>query len=140
MNHARRIERVRLSLESHRIDALLVTNLTNIAYLTGFTGSNGQVLVTRDGAKFFSDGRYAARAAGMVREADVAIYDNKLTDLLPDALKAASIGRLGIESTTMTVAEKDDLGQTLEDVELVAVARVVEDGRRTKEPEEVRSV
>lgn len=140
MNHARRIERVRLSLESHRIDGLLVTDLTNVAYLTGFTGSNGQVLVTREGAHFFSDGRYAARAATMVQEADVAIYDNKLTDLLPDALQAASIKRLGIESTTMTVAERSDLSGSLEAVELVPVARVVEDGRRTKEPEEVERI
>jgi Xaa-Pro aminopeptidase len=140
VNHARRIERVRLSLESQRIDALLVSNLTNVAYLTGFTGSNGQVLVTGEGAHFFTDGRYAARAGGLVREADVSIYDNKLTDLLPAALASASVGRLGVESTTMTVAERDELARALEEVELVAVANLVEDGRRSKEPEEIERV
>jgi Xaa-Pro aminopeptidase len=140
MNHARRIERVKLSLESERIDALLVTNLTNVAYLTGFTGTNGQVLVTKDSARFFTDGRYAARAASMVKEADIAIYSKGLSDLLPDALSAAGVGRLGVESTTMTLKARDDLAKKLPDVELVAVADVIEEGRRTKEPAEIEKL
>jgi Xaa-Pro aminopeptidase len=137
MNHARRIERIRLSLEGHNIDGLLVTNLTNVTYLTGFSGSNGQVLITRSGATFFSDGRYAARASNLVREAEIVIYDNKVSDVLPAALGSGSITRLGVEATTITVAERDELARSLDGIELVPVKKLVEDGRRVKEQEEI---
>lgn len=137
MNHRARMERVRLSLESKRIDALLVTDLTNVAYLTGFTGTNGQVVVDSKSATFFTDGRYAARSSALVQEADIKIYENKLADLLPGHLTEHSITRLGIEATTMTVGDRDDLSGSLDGVELVPVSKLVEDGRRTKEKDEV---
>ena len=46
-------------LSEHKLDALLVTNLHNIRYLTGFTGSNAQILLLRDGsARLLTDPRY----------------------------------------------------------------------------------
>ena len=138
MNYSARQERVRLSLESKRIDALLVTNLTNVAYLTGFVGSNGQLVIGSGDPVFFTDGRYAARSASMVQGAEIRIYENKLADLLPEHLSAVGATRVGIEAATMTVAERDDLAKALGGVELVPVNKLVEDGRRTKDADEVR--
>ena len=45
------------------VDALIVSHLDNVRYLTGFTGSNGLVLLTAESAFFFTDGRYALQAA-----------------------------------------------------------------------------
>ena len=45
------------------VGALLVTTLVNVRYLTGFTGSNGALLVLPDAAVFFTDGRYRDQAA-----------------------------------------------------------------------------
>jgi Xaa-Pro aminopeptidase len=140
MNYTARQQRVRMSLEAKGIDALLVTNLTNVAYLTGFTGSNGQVVLGKETTVFFTDGRYKARAGTMVEQAEIRIYDNKLSDLLPGHLAEASVAKLGIEATTMTVAERDELTRSLGDVQLVGVADLVEDGRRTKEPDEIAHI
>lgn len=137
MNYAARQERVRLSLEAKKIDALLITNLTNVAYLTGFTGSNGQLVLSAQDSVFFTDGRYAARASTMVNGAEIRIYENKLTDLLGGHLNSVGVTRLGIESTTMTVAEREDYAGALDGVELIAVSKIVEDGRRVKESEEI---
>lgn len=136
MDHSGRIERIRGRLHDPGADALLVTNLTNVRYLTGFSGTNGQVLVTSDGAYFMSDPRYAARAGDLVRGAEIAIYKDRLTDVLVDRLESASVKRLGIESTSMTLAQRDDLASKL-DAELVPTKNVVESGRRKKEPEEL---
>ena len=46
MDHAGRIARLQKNLATHHVDAVFVTNLTNVRYLTGFSGSNGQVLVS----------------------------------------------------------------------------------------------
>lgn len=136
MDHSGRIERIRESLGLSGVDALLVTNLTNVRYLTDFSGTNGQVLVTGSAAYFMSDPRYAARAGQLVHGAEVAIYKDRLTDVLTDRLKGASVNRLGVESGSMTLAQHDDLASKL-GVELVPTKDLVETARRTKEPAEL---
>src|SRR6202043_2063334 len=57
-----RIERLRIRILGLRGDAILVAHLPNIAYLCGFTGSNGMLLVESERATLFTDGRYAIQA------------------------------------------------------------------------------
>jgi Xaa-Pro aminopeptidase len=132
-----RVARIRERLEDNDVDALLVTNLTNVRYLSGFSGTNGQVLVTGDGSVFLTDRRYAARASDIVRGGDVVVYPTRLTEVLVERLQAASVRTLGFEATTMTIASMDDLDEKLDGVGLVATKDVVEDLRRVKEPAEV---
>jgi Xaa-Pro aminopeptidase len=135
VNYEGRIDRVRGTLEDEGIDALLVTNLTNVRYLTGFSGTNGQVLVTKDRALFFSDPRYEARAASLVHAAEIHIYAARLTEDLPGLL--GDIERLGLEGTTVTLTQRDSFTEALGEMELVTTKGVMEELRRAKEPEEV---
>lgn len=137
MDYERRTAKIRERLEGLNTDALLVTNLTNVRYLTGFSGTNGQVLVTGEGTLFLSDPRYEARAGDLVTGADIVIYPSRLTDVLADHLEAGSIRRLGVESATMTIATMEDLDEKLEGVGLVGTKNVVEELRRVKEPAEL---
>lgn len=66
-----RIDRLRASLEREAVDALLLTNLTNIRYLTGFTGSAAMLLVTAEDSWFVTDGRYTLQAAAELEAAGV---------------------------------------------------------------------
>jgi Xaa-Pro aminopeptidase len=52
------------------VDLLLVTNLVNVRYLTGFTGSNGMAVVGRDVRRFITDFRYVEQAAEQVQGFD----------------------------------------------------------------------
>ena len=58
MDHGLRRTRLAERLGELGVDALLVTRLPNVRYLTGFTGSNGQLLIGTQGHRFFTDGRY----------------------------------------------------------------------------------
>jgi len=122
------------------VDAFLVTNLTNVRYLTGFSGTNGQVFVTATEAVFLTDPRYAARAGDLVDGAHVEIYQTRVTEALEPRLQASNIDRLGLEAKTVTLAERDDLAARLGGVELVAVEGAVEGFRRTKAPEEITAL
>jgi Xaa-Pro aminopeptidase len=135
MDYTGRIQRLHATMTAQSLDGLLVTNLTNVRYLTGFSGTNGQVLVTDRGATFFSDPRYAARAGALVDGAEVTIYPTKLTDVLPGQLDG--VVRLGVEAATMTLLERDQLAEALDSVELVPTRNAVEDLRRAKEEAEV---
>lgn len=133
MDYEGRIAKLRDALPGAEVDALLVTNLTNVRYLCGFSGTNGQLLVTASGATFFTDPRYRARAGDLVQGADVDVYDVNLHDSLRSRVSGA---RVGIEAATMSVAQKAHLEAKLE-VELAATKNLVEELRRRKDPEEV---
>ena len=140
MDHAGRIERLRAALEGAQVEALLITDLTNVRYLTGFSGTNAQVLVTSSAALFFTDPRYAARAGDLVEAAEVVIYPSKLTDALVPRVEHAGVTRLGVEAGTMTLSERDRLVSHLSDIELVSTEDVVEELRRVKEPSELAAI
>ena len=58
MDHQARRDRLRKAFQKAGIDALLVTDFTNVTYLTGFTGDDSYLLVRRDGETVLSDPRY----------------------------------------------------------------------------------
>ena len=137
MDYEARIAKVGSALPEHKVDALLVTSPTNVRYLTGFSGTNGQVLVSPGRATFFTDPRYRARASDIVVGADIAIYSDKLPEVLPEHFS----GRvLGVEGQNMTLAQHAGLEDALDDVTIEATRNVVEDLRRTKEPAEIELI
>lgn len=124
---------MREALPGAGVDALLVTNLTNVRYLCGFSGSNGQLLISASEAIFFTDPRYRARSGDLVQGAEIEVYDNNLHESLAPRAR----GKVGIEAATMSVAQKQQLEGKLPEVELVPTKNVVEELRRRKDPEEV---
>ncbi len=87
--HADRLARLRTSLAASQLDALLVSALPNVRYLTGFSGSNGLVLVTADDAVLVTDFRYATQVKTEVSPAArVAIEPSTLWGRLWAELKA----------------------------------------------------
>ncbi len=132
-----RIKSISSKLADLEVDQLLITNLTNVRYLTGFSGTNGQVLVNADSALFFTDPRYEARAGSLVTGAEIVIYKDRLTEVLPTHLHGE---RLGIEATTMTVAEHERLARELESTDLVDTQDAVEVLRRRKDDSEIAAI
>ncbi|MDQ4095222.1 MAG: Xaa-Pro peptidase family protein [Actinomycetota bacterium] len=140
MDYARRLASATELLARHDVDALLVTDLTNVRYLTGFSGTNGQVLVNRSGATFFTDGRYEARAASLVRDADIVIYERRLNDSLKPVIEKAGVRRLGVEAETMTIGTWQRLKNVLTKCDVVATSDAVEGLRRTKDDVELERI
>jgi Xaa-Pro aminopeptidase len=117
------------------VDAMLVTKLLHTRYLTGFTGSNGQVLVRPDDALFLTDGRYTEQSRREVPDLERHTYVNPLREELPGLL--GGIRRLGFEAEDVTVAGRDRLADALgDDVELVATTDVIEPLRAVKDDDE----
>ena len=77
------------------LDGMLVTNLTHIRYLCGFTGSAGSLLITHDKCEFITDGRYTFQSKNEVKGANITISSDphfnviKKENLLPSNLKIA---------------------------------------------------
>src|SRR3712207_9321890 len=100
MDVAARAERVRAELPA---DALVVTKLVNVRWLTGFTGSSGWVVVLPDRLALVTDGRYETQAAEQLAAAGVsaeigigltaAAQDEMLVKLTSGCATVAQIGR-----------------------------------------------
>ncbi len=73
----RRFRRLLGILARQRIRLFLCVRMTNIRYLTGFSGSDAALLVSPDGVTFVTDGRYAEQSGKEVRGAEVVISDGK---------------------------------------------------------------
>ncbi len=64
--YAKRQENLRNVLAEKSLDGILITNLTNIRYISGFTGSAASCLVTPEGQYFITDGRYIEQSKNQV--------------------------------------------------------------------------
>jgi Xaa-Pro aminopeptidase len=118
-------------------DAFVVSNLVNVRYLTGFTGSNGIAVVGPDLRVFFTDFRYVEQAAKQVPGFERVKGER---DLLGDLAQRLS-GRAGFEDGSMTVRAFERLKGLVEDgVELAPAGNLVEDLRAVKDPGEVEKI
>ncbi len=119
---------------------MLVTDLVNVRYLSGFTGSNAALLVFADdrGAVLATDGRYRTQAAQQAPDVDVAI-ERACGRHLAERAAAAGVRRLGFESHVVTVDGHAALAAVLEagSTELVRASQTVEALREIKDAGEV---
>jgi Xaa-Pro aminopeptidase len=124
-------------IRGREFDALLVTNLVNVRYLTGYTGTNGACVVGDGLRVFLTDFRYMTRAAREVEGFDV---EQGRQDLLEDAARHLS-GRAGFEDFDMTVRQHERLRGFVSDAtELVPAGRLVEQLRAVKDDGELRAI
>jgi Xaa-Pro aminopeptidase len=115
-----RISAARGCLERGAADLLLVTNLTNIRYLTGFTGSEALLVLSPEQGWFLTDSRYTSQAGAEVTGAQVVEFTNRLETLV-QIIKDAGAARLAFESGNMTVQLYQELQGKLPGIELVPV-------------------
>lgn len=143
MDVAGRAARLRARLPDSGCEALLVTRLANIRYLTGFTGSAARLVVLPDELVFVTDGRYRDQAAEQLAAAGVeARIEVSMTEqqrLLTEA--ASGIGRLGLEADDVSwAAQRKYAAEGFPDAELVPTGGLVEGLRLVKDEGEVARI
>ncbi len=140
-----RAARVRDAARAAGVDALLVTNLVNVRWLTGFTGSAGQLLVLPDRCVLITDGRYEEQAAAELSaagaEAELAVGRTQAAqvDLIRDAVRG--LARLGLEADHVSWGRQRQLSRDLDGaISLEPTTDLVLGLRRVKERAEVARI
>ncbi len=126
-------------LESTGVDALLVLGLTNIRYLTGFSGSDGALLMGRDGQWLLCDGRYTLQARGEATSCTVVEYKVK-SDGIAGLVAGQGWRRVAFDAEQTTVAVHRTLAAAMVGVELLPVAGELDDLRRVKSAAELVAI
>lgn len=138
---AARTDALAASLPGHGVDAILVTSLANVRYLTGYSGTNGLAVVGADRRAFVTDFRYVEQAAAEVDpsyEQVRAVHD--LVDAIAELLPSGPL-RLGFEDAHVSVRQHARLRTLLrEDIELVGLEGTVEALRAVKDAAEIAAI
>jgi Xaa-Pro aminopeptidase len=132
-----RSDRLAGLLDERELDCLLVTDMINVRYLTGFTGSNGACVLDREERLFLTDFRYTEQARAQVRGYE-RIEAGR--DMLGD-LAGHLHGRSGFDDRHVTVEAHGKLSEKAgEGVELVAAGGLIEELREIKDDGELAAM
>lgn len=124
-------------VSARELDCLLVSQIVNVRYLTGFGGTNGACLCGLDERLFLTDFRYTERAAGEVEGWEIVTVDGDWLAGIAERLA----GRVGFEDDQLSVRALGKLGQRSgEGTELVPAGGLVEELRRVKDEDELAAI
>lgn len=130
-------DRLEQLLAERELERMLVTDLVNVRYLTGFTGTNGACVCGPGIRLFFTDFRYTERAATEVEGWEPITVSGDWLGAIAERLE----GRVGFEDDHMDVRVHEKLKEKLADgVEAVAAGGTVEKLRRVKDEVELTAI
>jgi Xaa-Pro aminopeptidase len=137
-----RRRRLRTLIKKAGIKSLLVTNFTNVTYLTGFTGDDSYLLLTPTEEILITDPRYTEQAAGECPDLRLAVRRPgvTMTEIVARTCQEAKLASLGIEAASMTVLQLDQLAGKLPKVQFQRTAGMIESLRGVKDRGEIAEI
>ncbi|MGI5130468.1 M24 family metallopeptidase [Pseudonocardia sp. CA-107938] len=135
-----RIAALQALLPAADVDALLVTDLVNVAYLSGFTGSNAALAVPVEGDPVLvTDARYTERAAAEAPGFEI-VVDRAAGAAAARTAAARGARRLGYESAHVSVDEHGVLVAAAGSAGLRRASGLVEQLRAVKDDAEIAAL
>jgi Xaa-Pro aminopeptidase len=136
----RRLQEVRRHLTASRLDALLVSHLPHVRYLTGFSGSNGLCIITLQKQYFLTDRRYRDQSKAEIEGFEISVTQ---VGLLEEAGKRRLLkgkSRIGFESAHTIVEAHTKMKKLFAGSTLVPTKSVIENIAAVKDDSEIRSI
>ena len=122
------------SLESKGIDGFLISNITNVRYVTRFSGSSGCLLITKKNKIFCTDCRYEEQAKEEIKDFDIFIEKEERLKEVVERAKSLGVRTLGFESTASYHFYRSLLRKG---IKIKAVSNFIEDMRKIKDADEI---
>ncbi|MDI6703816.1 MAG: Xaa-Pro peptidase family protein [bacterium] len=135
-----RLTQLRERLCQNRLDGILITNLANVQYLTGFTGSSGTLVITLKEGFFIVDGRYLEQTELEVSEGfDVIKQSGTIGSTISKILKDKGTKRIGFE-TDLSFEQYKAISKALRFLKLHPTRKLISSLRMIKDKEEIRMI
>ncbi|WP_282244170.1 Xaa-Pro peptidase family protein [Psychrobacillus sp. NEAU-3TGS] len=131
-----KVAKLRTALEEKGIDALLITNGYNRRYMTGFTGTAGVAIVSKNDAVFITDFRYTEQAASQIKDFRIVKHEKTLIEEVAKQVAEMGIQSLGFEKEDLTYSSFELYKQAVK-ADLVPLSGLVEKIRLIKTDEEI---
>ena len=137
-----RRDKLRRAVKKSGADAILVTNFTNVTYLTGFTGDDSYLLVRLDGDVILSDFRYTTQleeeCPGL--EMQIRRHSVSMPEWVAKILRTARIRRLALEADSVSWSLLNEIDEKANEVEKIPTSGLVEGLREVKDKSEIRDI
>ncbi len=134
----KKINRIRLLLKEKNLDAILLYKPENRFYLSGFTGSNGYVLISEENFKFITDFRYIEQAQNQCHGFEIIETDSSRT--IVDILSELNLSKLGIEEDYMTYGQALNFKNKLSEIEMIPLEGALLELRSIKTLDEIKNI
>ncbi len=135
-------QRLQSKLQQSGIEAVLVSDIANVRWASGFTGSFGFAIVTPTAGVFISDSRYAVQAREQVTTLDVVTFatPTDVMDVIAEQAKKLGVGTLKFESDSATYGTYDSWTKKLQGIQLEPLSGFFDSLRLVKTADEVRRI
>jgi len=135
-----RLTKLREALATDGLDAILITQPENRRYLSGFTGSDGALLISQDQAVLATDFRYYEQVEKQAPDFRLAKVTARFETLLPELIQQVGAKTVGFESAHLTVDQHQKWQKVAEGFELVPTKGLVERIRAVKDEGELGKI
>jgi Xaa-Pro aminopeptidase len=135
-----RLKKLRIGLKKLGLGSLLVTNETNVRYLSGFRGGDSLVLVTPDSQFFLTDSRYTEEAEDSVGGFNIVEVMTSTYDCITQIVKKNRIKKIGFDSLNLPYEVARRLAGCIRPARLVPVKNIIENLRAVKDLKEIEAI
>lgn len=140
MSKATRIGKLRRKMAEQSLGAVLVTSRQHVQYLSGFTGTDGDLFLTLDSAYLITDFRYLTQAKEQCPEFIVKDISQGLSAVYTELIQTHSVRSLGFEDREVTYAVYKGMKSKFPYCTLVPIGDLISSLRIIKDPEELESM
>ncbi|HEY48699.1 MAG TPA: aminopeptidase P family protein [Dehalococcoidia bacterium] len=139
-----RLDKLRVQLAQHGLDAMLISQGENRRYLSGFTGSSGLLLISQDRAILATDFRYVKQSQDEAPAFELFRIQGDLSRWLPALLEGMDVYKLGFEGKEVPYCTYNDLVAAVRgmdrEISLIPTENLVESLRAVKDAEELQLI
>ncbi len=135
-----RLDNLQKKLSTYDLDAIIITNLVNVAYISGFKGTAGKALITKQEAFLITDFRYTQQAKFQAPYFTVIQYEKKVEDTLNAVISKVKADKVGFEQDTITYEQYDQYLSALSDAHLIPTKGLIASLRQQKQADEVEKI
>ena len=136
----RRQNKLRSKLAKENLDGMLVTNLTHIRYLCGFTGSSATLLISGDKVHFITDGRYVVQSEKEVKGANIIIDSIPLIEVIKNQNLLTPGSKIAFDGNRVSHQAYQQLSKVLSNQQLENITGVIEKMAMSKDSKEIEAI
>ena len=140
MSFENRVTNLKSKISNLGLAGMYVTNLTNVRYLTGFTGSAGYLLILDNEQYFFSDGRYKEQSKEQIKNGKIEIVGSSHVKAIEKLSLLSSNMKMGFESDHVSVTLFDSFKKLFPRVSWIPTAGIIEKIAAVKDMLEIDSL
>lgn len=137
MSFPQRLQRLKDKVRRKGLDALLVSKLPNVKYLSGFSGTEAMMLVTGERSIFITDFRYIEQAQEECQGLEVVERRKTFTQVLVWLVRRLGLRKMGFDAESLNFAQYSELMRSLGKRRMVPVKGLVERMREIKDEGEL---